>query len=55
MNNKNEKVLKDFTKFCEANPNLRFWQALYDWVGAVGIGGIWVKGKDPFYWEGKNK
>jgi hypothetical protein len=55
MKNKNKETLKDFVKFCEEHKEYRFWQALYAWVGAVGIGGIWVNGEDPFYWEGKLK
>lgn len=29
--NKNEKLLKEFTSYCEANPEFRFWQALRNW------------------------
>lgn len=29
--NKNKKVLDSFIKYCEENPELRFWQALRNW------------------------
>ena len=52
---RNSKVLLDFVEFCESNPELRFWQALFAWVGVPGRGGILVGGEDPFYWEDKMK
>lgn len=30
---KNYKVLASFVRFCEQNPELRFWQALRNWSG----------------------
>jgi len=32
MKNKNAKQIKSFTKYCEANPSQRFWQALRNWA-----------------------
>jgi len=53
--NKNEKVLRSLIKFCNANPEYRFWQSVYAWLGLSGIGGIWIDGLDPFHWKGKLK
>ena len=33
MESNNSEVLKDFIKYCEAAPELRFWQALRNWSG----------------------
>ena len=30
--NKNKKTLDDFTAYCEAHPDERFWQALRNWT-----------------------
>lgn len=68
MENRNEKLLKDFSEYCEQNPEQRFWQALRNWSGGgfilksdeptFNFPGDW-KGidlpKDTFYWEGKNE
>jgi len=58
MKNKNEKVLKDFIKYCEAHPEQRFWQALRNWSGFIKIH-VFTKdstlGWDTFYFEGKDK
>ena len=62
---KNPKQVKDLTEkesrnfrtaynfycFCRCNPELRFWQALYEWSRKMLI---LVDGEDPFYWEGKD-
>lgn len=32
MNN-TQKLLAEFTEYCNANPELRFWQALRNWSG----------------------
>ena len=37
MENKNSKQLDSFIKYCEENPNLRFWQALRNWSGKAFI------------------
>lgn len=52
---KNEKVLKDFVAYCEANPELRFWQALRNWSGYPFImaGDPGTILTDTFYFEGK--
>ncbi len=34
---KSQLALESFTKYCEANPELRFWQALRNWSGWHGI------------------
>lgn len=31
--NKNSKLLKSFVKYCQKNPDERFWQALRNWSG----------------------
>lgn len=64
MGNKNAETLKSFVAFCEANPSLRFWQALRAWCGASFVcvaddrnlmseefEGV----RDTFYWEGVNE
>jgi hypothetical protein len=33
MKSKNTKLLKDFTKYCEKYPEMRFFQALVNWCG----------------------
>lgn len=30
---RNSEVLKSFVAYCEANPDMRFWQALLNWSG----------------------
>lgn len=32
MENKNEVLLIDFTRYCQTRPDLRFWQALLNWA-----------------------
>jgi len=58
--NKNKKLLNDFTKYCSAHPELRFWQALRNWSGASNI--IYNVNKenciwdfDTFYWTDKSQ
>lgn len=57
---RNSEVLEDFRRFCEANPSLRFWQALKAWCGS----GVYLSNTaepidlpsgfiDPFYREEK--
>ena len=53
---KSKKLLESFTKFCEDNKELRFWQALLTWSGQLKI---WVENKpellrDTFYSNKKN-
>jgi len=60
MKNKNQKLLKNFIKYCEKHPNERFWQALRNWssFGAVYGGEIGREELgliDTFYFEGKDK
>ena len=53
----NEKEREKLIAFIKANPNLRPWQAIYSWSGAIkitveyrdsdGIGTV----RDPFYWK----
>lgn len=54
---RNSELLKSFTKYCQDNPDLRFWQALRNWCGwsfvlvssesnHVNIDDI----QDTFYW-----
>lgn len=58
--NKNSLLLKDFTRFCEDNPDLRFWQALQQWSGHNFIltadsidnhTGQYMNTKDTYYWS----
>lgn len=56
--NKNEKLLKSFTEYCNKNPELRFWQALRNWCGWNFIyvtRNIIDDGEDTFYWEDNKK
>jgi hypothetical protein len=64
MKNKNIKLLKEFTKYCIAHPEERFWQALRNWAKAPAIlirkefcdDTIFNdKTIDTFYFEGKDK
>lgn len=55
----NREVLTDFVRYCEENPNLRFWQALRNWaeVNFLVVSdspNVLYDGQDTFYWEGKN-
>jgi len=34
---RNSEVLASFVKYCEENPELRFWQALKNWSGCGAI------------------
>lgn len=61
---KNEAVLKQFTDFCKANPELRFWQALRAFSGEnfiivadeIDHERMDIRGwTDTFYWEGINE
>lgn len=63
---RNSKLLASFVKYCESNPELRFWQALRNWSG---FPFVYVSNttdieippeintfiKDTFYFEEKNK
>lgn len=62
MENKNSILLKDFVRYCEKNPDLRFWQALVNWSGFHFIYGSkehFVRNDekliDTYYIEGKNE
>ena len=61
---RNSEVLASFVKFCEQNPDLRFWQALRTWSGFAfiiardlveGSKRVTVQDKDTFYFEEKDK
>jgi len=62
---KNRNVLNDFTKYCIANPQLRFWQALCGWAKVnyilIAKNSSWYNDDqknnltDTYYFEGKNK
>jgi hypothetical protein len=61
QNNKNIKLLNEFTKFCHKYPELRFWQALSAWVycGYNGYNSIYAgdnknKLTDTYYWENRD-
>jgi len=67
---RNSVVLADFVRFCEAHPDLRFWQALAVWCkssvfvlrsGSPANLRSLMKGpghefdlQDSFYWEGRD-
>lgn len=55
--NKNRELLDEFTTYCDAHPEMRFWQALRNWCG---WNFIWVSMRGPldepdlrdtFYWK----
>lgn len=59
MKNKNIDLLIDFNNYCQAHPEMRFWQALRNWCG---WGFVLVSTNKPqwrnphdevdtFYWE----
>ncbi len=57
MSTRNEEQLESFTRFCRANPDLRFYQALRAWSG---YGAVFVADdadgaglRNTFYWEGR--
>lgn len=61
--NKNKKLLKSFTKYCEKYPDQRFWQALKNWAGvsfilfATGLDmskGDFVQVRDTYNLEDRN-
>lgn len=53
---KSQKLLKSFIKYCEENPEQRFYQALRNWSGWSFIRASMneEKGEDTFYWEDKD-
>ena len=53
---RNSEVLADFVKYCEENPEQRFWQALRNWTDydAVLVARSGCEPVSTFYWEGKN-
>lgn len=60
MSTRNSEVLASFVAYCEANPELRFWQALRNWsewsfilVSSETNHADDPDIKDTFYWEGK--
>ena len=56
---RNSEVLADFVAYCQANPTMRFWQALRNWSGYHNIIAETILPdssrslKDTFHWEGK--
>lgn len=59
---RNSETLASFVAYCEANPTMRFWQALRNWSGRnfvyVSDNLILAGGRhqvDTFYWEGRDK
>lgn len=58
-------LAEDFLKYCRANPDLRFWQALLTWseVPWIFISNVPIyavkegraKFLDPYHWHGKNE
>lgn len=67
MPTRNSEVLASFVAYCEAHPDLRFWQALMAWTGKYVIladklpirydseAAVWrpEEIRDPYGWEGK--
>lgn len=35
---RNSELLKEFVSYCEAHPDMRFWQALTNWSGLPFVG-----------------
>jgi hypothetical protein len=61
MPTRNSEVLQSFVDYCQAHPDLRFWQALRNWSGQhfVLVADFsafpgWDNVRDTFYWEGRN-
>lgn len=63
MINKNKELLDDFVAYCNANPNMRFWQCLRNWSGQNFIltavfdsfnKNHYVGIQDTYYWETKD-
>jgi len=60
---KNSKTLASFVAYCEAYPDMRFWQALRNWCGynfvivsnAPGAEYIHSDDKDTFHWEARDE
>lgn len=55
---KNYKLATEFYDYCCAHPEMRFWQALRNWIEADFVYVTKTKeiaSKDTFYWEGKNQ
>lgn len=57
--NENAVVLLSFVRYCEAHPQLRFWQALTCWAmlhklmaNTLDEQGVWTL-EDTFYWTGR--
>ncbi len=55
---KNKELLESFTEYCVAHPEMRFFQALRNWVGYpfvyVGqkaLSFLETEAIDTFYWE----
>jgi hypothetical protein len=54
-------VLEDFVRYCNARPDLRFYQALLNWSGRPGRLVFYEQSAnvvepgitDPYSWEGK--
>jgi len=55
---KSAKLLGEFTGYCLAHPEERFWQALRNWTGMARILADEKSGPrgvlDTFYWEDRN-
>lgn len=54
---KNHKLLKSLSRYCEAHPEERFWQAVRNWGNFSYLVAVDKKNKmgaDTFYWTKKN-
>ena len=53
VQSKNSKTLESFTKYCQENPNQRFFQSLTNWfgVGYIGYSNDRIEWTDTFYLE----
>jgi hypothetical protein len=63
MTTRNSEVLKSFVEYCYANPDMRFWQALRNWVSygfiyasnqCDALGESMDDLRDTYYWEEKS-
>jgi len=48
IKSRNAKHLKNFTKYCKAYPEQRFFQALRNYIGC---GFLMADDQDTFFWE----
>jgi len=60
IENRNNVTLRSFVRYCEQNPEMRFWQYLRNWAGVYFIIAsrecpVNESEQDTFFWTGRNK